>query len=87
MKKLFLVAMGIVFSASMASAFDIKGQALGAAGDLMSGKSAKEIAEEKKKEAEEAAKAELNKQTDKALDKLDDKTGGAASMAGGLLKK
>ena len=87
MKKLFLVAMGIVFSASMASAFDIKGQTLGVAGDLMSGKSAKEIAEEKKKEAEEAAKAELNKQTDKALNKLDDKTGGAASMAGGLLKK
>ena len=82
MKILFLVAMGIVFSASIASAFDIKGQALGAAGDLMSGKSAKEIAEEKKKEAEEAAK-----QTDKALNKLDDKTGGAASMAGGLLKK
>ncbi|TLD97226.1 hypothetical protein LS71_000225 [Helicobacter jaachi] len=87
MKKLFLIAMGIVFGASVAMAFDIKGQALGAASDLASGKSAKEIADAKKKEAEEAAKKELDKKQQEAIDKADSKTGGAASAVGGLLKK
>lgn len=85
MKKLFIIAMGIIFSASMASAFDVKGNALGAASDLSSGKSAKDIAEAKKKEAVDAAKAEKKKK--EAIDKADSKTGGAASAVGGFLKK
>ncbi|MCX2717110.1 hypothetical protein OQH61_05105 [Helicobacter sp. MIT 21-1697] len=87
MKKLFIIAMGIIFSASVASAFDIKGSAVGAASDLASGKSAKDIAESKKKEAVDAAKAEADKKQKELMDKADAKTGGAASMAGGLLKK
>ncbi len=87
MKKLFIIAMGIIFSASMASAFDVKGNALGAASDFSSGKSAKDIAEAKKKEAVDAAKAEAEKKKKEAIDKADSKTGGAASAVGGFLKK
>ncbi len=87
MKKLFIIAMGIIFSASMVSAFDVKGNALGAASDLSSGKSAKDIAEAKKKEAVDAAKAEAEKKKKEAIDKADSKTGGAASAVGGFLKK
>ncbi|TLD90866.1 hypothetical protein LS66_000585 [Helicobacter sp. MIT 03-1614] len=87
MKKLFIIAMGVIFSASMVSAFDVKGNALGAASDLSSGKSAKDIAEAKKKEAVDAAKAEAEKKKKEAIDKADSKTGGAASAVGGFLKK
>ena len=70
--------MGVLLGASMASAIDLKGAAsnaaAGAASDLASGKSAKEIAEADKKAKE-------------AMDKADAKTGGAASAIGGMLKK
>lgn len=87
MKKLFLVAMGILLSASVASAFDIKGQAMGAASDLASGKSVKDIANEKKEEAKKEAQKEVEKKADEALKKADSKTGGTASTAAGMLKK
>lgn len=91
MKKLFVVAMGVLLGASVASAIDLKGAAsnaaAGAASDLASGKSAKEIAEAKKKEAKDAAKAEADKKAKEAMNKADAKTGGAASAIGGMLKK
>lgn len=61
MKKLFIIAMGILLSASMANAFDIKGNAVDAASDVANGKSAKEVAEAKKKEAVNAVKTEAEK--------------------------
>lgn len=79
--------MGILLSASMANAFDIKGNAVGAASDVVNGKSAKEVAEAKKKEAVNAVKTEADKKQKELMDKADAKTGGAASITGGLLKK
>lgn len=87
MKKLFIITLGVVFSASMAMAFDLKKDALGAAADLASGKSAKDIADSKKKEVEAAAQKEIDSKKKEATDKADSKTGGAASLIGGALKK
>lgn len=80
MKKLFFLGLGVIFSATLAFGFDLKSKALDAAGDLASGKSAKEVAEDNKKKLKEEAEK-------KALEKADEKTGGAASTAKNLLKK
>ncbi|WP_300450038.1 hypothetical protein V3I05_04985 [Helicobacter mastomyrinus] len=94
MRKVISVLLAVAVCGTFANAFDIKDKALGAASDLASGKSVKDITEDTKKEVKNAAnaevekqKAELEKQKQKAMKKADEKTGGAASIAGELLKK
>lgn len=75
MKKLLFVALLAAFGASTTLvAADIKenskAQAADIAGQAMSGKSAKEIAEDKKAEAKDAAKEEAGKQINKFLNKF-----------------
>ncbi len=87
MRKVILVLLAVAVCGTFANAFDIKDKALGAASDLASGKSVKDITEDTKKEVKNAANAEVEKQKQKAMKKADEKTGGAASIAGELLKK
>ncbi|TLE02808.1 hypothetical protein [Helicobacter japonicus] len=63
MKKLFIIAMGIIFSASMANAFDFKGETYG------NGKNTKEVASAKKKEMKPSTKSELDKKKKEAIKK------------------
>lgn len=76
MKKLLFVALLAAFGASttLVAADNIKenskAQAADIAGQAMSGKSAKEIAEDKKAEAKDAAKEEAGKQINKFLNKF-----------------
>lgn len=61
MKKLFIIAMGILLSASMANAFDFKGETYG------NGKSTKEVVSTKKKEMKSSTKSELDKKKKVAI--------------------
>ncbi|NDJ27986.1 hypothetical protein DMB95_08610 [Campylobacter sp. MIT 12-8780] len=72
MKKLLVVAFAALLGASVALANEAvkgaaKAQGADVAGQLMSGKSAKEVAAAKKEEAKEAAKEEAGKQINKLL--------------------
>lgn len=98
MNRFFLMILGIFLSAPIANAFDVKSKTLQTTSELASGKSAKEVAEENKKELETKAKQKVQKGKEqvskkkeelkeKAMKKADDKTGGAASAIGEALKK
>lgn len=63
MKKLFIIAMGILLNASMANAFDLKGETYG------NGKNTKEVASAKKKEMKPSTKSELDKKKKEAIKK------------------
>lgn len=76
MKKLIFAALVAIFGASTAlvAADNLKTGAMGQgsdiAGQVMDGKSAKEIADGKKEEAKDAAKKEAGKQMNKLLNKF-----------------
>ncbi|KGI56287.1 hypothetical protein [Campylobacter sp. MIT 97-5078] len=72
MKKLLVVAFAALLGASVTLANEAvkdaaKGQAADVAGQLMSGKSTKDIAKAKKEEAKKEAKKEAGKQANKLL--------------------